>query len=345
MDTEELLNQYLNDVASTLNSGEEVFTSGRQLLDRFGFKRRSSRQLYIVGLYLVKHGLKLDPGINEVWIDGPIQFRLIDSVEKDHTPEVPEVLEERVSEAIFKDATYRVNRLEASNRGVKSVHSNDSVAKAVTIMMQHDYSQLPVMESDRKVVGIISWKSLGLRLMMTQTCERVGDAMDSAIIVGDTESIFSVIPQIVASGYVLVRRKDNTISGIVTTSDLSAQFRELSEPFLLLGEIESHLRGMIDQKFSAEDLAKALDPNDQKTVTSAADLSIGEYLWLLQNPENWEKLKLTLDRIEVTKQLDEVRIIRNDVMHFDPEGIEESELETLRAFVCFLRELKRLGVI
>jgi len=39
----------------------------------------------------------------------------------------------------------------------------------------------------------------------------------------------------------------------------------------------------------------------------------------------WEKLNLSLDRSHFIKQLEKVRNIRNDIMHFNPEGITESQ--------------------
>jgi hypothetical protein len=43
------------------------------------------------------------------------------------------------------------------------------------------------------------------------------------------------------------------------------------------------------------------------------------------------------------KELDEVRRIRNDVMHFDPDGIGDGDLAVLRKFVLFLRRLRELS--
>jgi hypothetical protein len=66
----------------------------------------------------------------------------------------------------------------------------------------------------------------------------------------------------VEQGYVLVRDETNKVVGIVTTSDLSLQFKQLTEPFLLLGEIENQVRRLMDGKFTRDELAHAKDPND-----------------------------------------------------------------------------------
>ena len=41
--------------------------------------------------------------------------------------------------------------------------------------------------------------------------------------------------------------------------------------------------------------------------------------------------------------LEEIRKIRNDVMHFDPEGIAPEDMKKLRSMVVFMRQLPGLG--
>ena len=45
------------------------------------------------------------------------------------------------------------------------------------------------------------------------------------------------------------------------------------------------------------------------------------------------KLRLRVDRAVLTSLLDDVRKVRNDVMHFDPDGIGDGDLAVLRKFV------------
>ena len=61
---------------------------------------------------------------------------------------------------------------------------------------------------------------------------------------------------------VLVRDETRKLTGIVTTADLSLQFRDLGEPFLLLGQIESHVRNLIADKYHKAELIEACDPSD-----------------------------------------------------------------------------------
>jgi hypothetical protein len=143
----------------------------------------------------------------------------------------------------------------------------------------------------------------------------------------------------------IVRGNGNRITGIVTASDLSLQFQQLAEPFLLLGEIENHIRRILGENFSTEELASLRDPSDgHRKIAGVADLSFGEYIRLLENDARWKKIKISIDRAVFCGQLDKVREIRNDVMHFDPDGIPPADLERLRDFAHFLQRLQTIGV-
>jgi hypothetical protein len=158
-------------------------------------------------------------------------------------------------------------------------------------------------------------------------------------------SLFLAIPIIVQSQYVLIRGADELITGIVTASDLSLQFQQLSEPFLLLGEIENHIRRLIGDHFGVAELTAARDPSDaDRPINGVEDLAFGEYIRLLENGDRWEKLNIAADRKTFIAELARVREIRNDVMHFDPDPLPDSDLDTLRRFAQFLQRLQTLGV-
>jgi hypothetical protein len=211
-------------------------------------------------------------------------------------------------------------------------------------MLASDFSQLPVMTSEREVKGVISWTSIGTRLVLGRSGTHVRDLMDSHHEIRVDASLFQAIPIIVQHSYVLVRGLDNRILGIVTASDLSSQFQQLAEPFLLLGEIENHIRRILGGKFSSDELSSARDPADgERLVADVSDLTFGEYIRLLENEERWKKLALSIDRTTFCKKLDDVRRIRNDVMHFDPDGIPPTDLDRLRDFARFLQRLQSIG--
>lgn len=250
-----------------------------------------------------------------------------------------------VSHPAYADPTYRISKLASSARKPLSVSPDTKLDEAVTHMLTNDFSQLPVMTSEREVKGIITWASIGSRLAIGKNCTVVRELMERHQEIRLDASLISAIGIIAEHQYVLVRGHDQKISGIVTATDLSLQFQQLAEPFLLLGEIENHVRRVISQRFTPAELESAKDPADKdRIVTSVADLTYGEYLRFLGNPEHWDKLDMTVDRKTCMKKFESVRRIRNDVMHFDPDGIPEKDLQTLREFARFLQKLQSIDV-
>lgn len=333
--------QKLANISAQIEKGETPQKiSVRDFLGWFSAQRRG---YYIVGdieRALKKYDLVTRPNFVFAYIDADISFS--------RTPrEEPKV--EKASEAVGKrvgDPTYRIGKLASANRAPLSVKPDATLSEAITFMLSNDYSQLPVMTSERNVKGIISWSSIGSRLALGKTCEYVRDCMDQYVEISSETSLFDAIDDIISNQYVLIRGMDSTITGIVTTSDLSVQFQQLGEPFLLLGEIENYIRKMIQDKFTPEELLEARDPKDaERDVHSVEDLTFGEYVRLLENPDRWSNLGLSIDRTIFIKQLEQIRMIRNDVMHFDPDGIADSDLEILRDFVRFLQGLANIGVI
>jgi predicted transcriptional regulator len=246
----------------------------------------------------------------------------------------------------FADPTFRINKLIAADQELTHVAPNQAVRVAVTLMLAHDYSQLPVMTSPRDVKGIISWTSIGSRLAVGKNGKCVQDLMEREYheVFADS-SFFQAVRTIVRHQYVLVRGSDDRIVGIVTATDLSLQFQQLSEPFLRLAEIESHIRRLLNNNFSSEELASLRDHlNPAREISGVADLTFGDYVHLLESNDRWQKLELPIDRAVFRSELDKVREIRNDVMHFDPVGIDAESLKRLQSFSQFLRRLHTIGI-
>lgn len=212
-------------------------------------------------------------------------------------------------------------------------------------MLQHDFSQLPVMQGEREVRGVITWKSIGSRLALGQTCAAVKDCREDVRIIDSIRTLFEAIPTIVEFGYVLVRdQKDRRITGIVTASDLSLQFQALSEPFLLLREIELHIRLILRGKLDLSDceVLKLPTPLSNRKLQAIDELTIGQYITLFQNKKIWDKLELGIDPKEFVCLLDEVRSIRNEVMHFDRDPMTRDQLETLKRSSRFMQNIYEL---
>ena len=234
--------------------------------------------------------------------------------------------------------------LKSANNPPMSIAPNRKVTEAITRMLLRDFSQLPVMSGEREVKGIISFKSISECLTSGRDLDgEVREYMNtSAFEIRIDDPLLDVIGDIIRNGYALVRERGKIV-GIVTDSDLSEQFRQLSEPFLVIKQIENHLRSLIQTRIP-EDTLQRLNGADfeapRREVKSVLDLVFGDYQRLLHDDKNWEKLRVRADKAVFHRELEKTRKIRNNVMHFDPDGITSEDLTVLQEFAKLLRTLE-----
>lgn len=245
----------------------------------------------------------------------------------------------------LEDPVHRIGTLAAAHNKPVSVAPDDPLNVATTKMQLNDFSQLPVMTGKHTVRGIISWKSIGMGFSLGTRCEQVRDCMDESVEeISIDAPLYEAIGSIAKHGYLLVRGKNKAVTGIVTETDLSEQFMHLAGPFLLIGEIEGHLRQLIHGKFTVEEMRSTSEGEGGRDISGSADLTFGGYCRLLEKPEHWGKLNLSVDRGQFAEHLQSVRKIRNDVMHFAPDGLSPEHATVLGHMARFLETLIRKGV-
>src|SRR5688500_1904794 len=178
-------------------SGAQQITA-RQLLAWYGFARRGANKVAQIRKDLRKLGLKTEPDFDSVWVDVSIALQSTKDVKpepgkqpKDHLTN-EDILVPKPEPAEVAPS-HRISRLKAANTKPVSVKPTDKLETAVTLMMQHDFSQLPVMTSDRDVKGMVSWRSIGNLLAMGKKCEMVKDGMEPHHEMRGTSSMFEVI--------------------------------------------------------------------------------------------------------------------------------------------------------
>ena len=299
----------------------------RQLLERFGYQRRGNWIDNHIHNGMEKFGLRADQDFTIAWLDAPIAIGL--DANAPDAPRPPHTT----------DPTRRVGQLDAANRKLVSVKPESSLIEATTEMRMHGHSRLPVMRDERDVSGMISWESIGRNALAPER-KHVRDCMERPQVIPSDTRLFDAISRIVEHGYVLVQAEDRTITGIVTATDLARIFRELAGPFLFIGEIEGHLRNLVHGKFTLDQLRKASGAG--RPIAGSADLTFGGYKRLLEDKDNWERLKLGIDRRKFIRHLDAVRETRNEIMHFNPDGLDEDKRRTLRTAARFFDQLARL---
>jgi CBS domain-containing protein len=329
-------------LAKHLKDGNPVPVTVRKLLSWFHAQRRGSLVVWRIRFALKENQLRTDPDFETSYIDGIILISLELQANK--------VSEEHISEEVAgptgqatSDPVYRLRMLPSANKKPVSLTPNATVEEAITVMLSNDFSQVPVMPNERDVKGMFSWESYGTKVALGTEVAEVRECMEKAHILSDDASLFSSINEIVQNQSVLVRDSTGVITGIVTASDLSMLFLQLSEPFLLLAEIENQVRRILSERgnFTKEQLETLREStNGDREVEGISDLAFGDYVRILENPENWEYLQLQVDRKTFVTKLDAVRRIRNEVMHFSPDPPNPEDLESLRKFTAFLQKLQ-----
>ena len=323
---------WLHEVAQRMQAEKDVGAAPtperltvRQLLAKFGRARRGHSIISSIRQQLEQHRLRTSPDFEFEYIDNPIH------IERDDNNEA--IDEERE----FPGPTVRVDSLTAAHTTPVRVAPDDTIVKATTLMRLNDFSQLPVMTTEREVKGVISWRSIGKAHADGGNPEAVRACMEGARAIDTKTTLTEAASEVSKHDYVLVRGEDGVITGIVTAADLADQFRQFAHPFLLIGEIEHHLRNLVRGRFTVEEFAEAAE--DGKKVKGPDDLTFGAYCRLLERQESWDKLELKIDRKELIGRLERVRSIRNDVMHFSPDGIESADVTLLEQMAKFLRQL------
>ncbi|MHB1486645.1 MAG: CBS domain-containing protein [Acidimicrobiales bacterium] len=310
----------------------------RGLIAHWDAKRRGVWVIERIEGDLAQKGLTTDPSFADAWIDGPVRVVAISRgavVGDDSTNERAEV-----ASPSALDISLRVGSLPSANTAVVSVPPDASLTLAQSLMLRYDYSQLAVASGERDLRGAISWESIAQAQLQNPGCS-LTRALIWAEPVELDHDLLALIPRIVSSGFVFVRASDRRISGIVTMADLSLEFSSLATPFFLLGEIERRLRRKVDQCFEPVEFEDLRDGTDStREVVSASELTFGEYGRLIQNPEKWERLGWPVDRKTFSSALDEVREIRNEVMHFSPDQLEGWQVDALKNFIRWLRILE-----
>ncbi|MER6843787.1 CBS domain-containing protein [Streptomyces platensis] len=241
-------------------------------------------------------------------------------------------------EADVQTVAYRVSNLESANRMPESVQVGDSLGTAMTIMVLRGYGQLPVLDADGRLRGVVSWESIGRARMADP-----GADLQTATVRGQeadrSDDLLDWIGTIQQSGYVLVRDHDHKVCGLITASDLTVQFGTRVRPFVLVEEIEQRLRRVVDRCIPLDRIKAAAPRGRAAQVNSAANLTFGAYGHLLKTPQNWAALGWAIDQQHFLAALEDCRRFRNDLMHFSPDPVTDDQLLPAQGLLELLRSV------
>ncbi|MCS7470040.1 CBS domain-containing protein, partial [Stieleria sp. ICT_E10.1] len=350
----------LNAIAEdVLNHSTKRRAKVRTLLSWFGYSRRRTHVVTEISEALESVGLKTQPDFQDEFFDNQVYFvpltsadgcdseQHVESEEQAGKPpeeieeyEPPEEIAAPVTLSIIENPTYRVSHFASARKAVVTVLPDDSISQVTTVMLMKDFDQMPVMRTTREVKGVVSWKSIAQAKASGKPSELATHCMTQPQIIEQGDSMFEAVDRVLKYGCVLVRNQKREISGIITAHDVAKSFHELAKPYLLVGEIERLLRNLIANHFTQKDI-RSVKKDDDREINDVTDLTFGQYRRLLENPANWERLSINVERSYFIARLEEIRIARNEVMHFDPEGLVPEQKRQLWEFANFLHNICR----
>jgi len=301
------------------------------------YEKRTSGNVWRINEYLEQEKLIVEPNYQNGWIDEEIELK------QKEKARIKNGNGDCVNKTETFDPISRLSLMKAASRTPTSVTRDSLLEKAYLLMWKNEFSQLPIMNNDREVLGIITWQSIAKGLITNKNSKSVRDFItDEFIVLDENTPIFDAIKEVIRVGVVFVKDKEKKIKGPITPSDLNEQFIEQIEPYILLEQIENYIRLILHNKIILEELQKLLRINEEdRIISSLSDLTFGEYIRVMQNSDMWELLALPFDKADFENDLESVRKIRNGVMHFHPDGISDNELKTLRKMSKFLMDFMK----
>lgn len=131
-----------------LRDGETQFEiTVRDLLRIFGYERRGKLTVIEIQEALNTQGLIANPQFDQCDIDWEITISKTLKGSK-----------------LPLDPFTRIKTFLKNDRHLVSVKREDPIERAITLMLQYDYSQLPVMRSERQIEGVICWRTVGQKM-------------------------------------------------------------------------------------------------------------------------------------------------------------------------------------
>lgn len=334
--------------AAEVGNSTPISMTIRELLAEWGAARRTAPVVATIESDLAEKGLRTIPNFADGWLGDKVQ--LVDAAERvDADPAEPEAAASdgdsaddepddlAVASPPRRPLTLRVADLVQADHVLAFVRPDDEISRATTKMLRYNYSQLAVIAQDGTLQGHVSWDTIAQASMSRRKISCVDDAMHAPPLVAEhDDDLLRRAADIYQRGFIFVRSKDRkTVEGIVTAADMASKFHESTRLFSQLEEAEYRLRRAYGSTFSIDDLRAV--SRTPKRITAVEDLTLGEHMHLLKDETNYCRLGWPLHHDDFIALLDEVRKIRNSVMHFSRDEVPQSQWSAIDGFIAMLK--------
>lgn len=208
------------------------------------------------------------------------------------------------------------------------------------------YSQVPVCDDDKHLIGYISWDVIFKNICINDgtISGKVRDFMSTNIdglIISFSTSLREALSRIKEVEFLIlvddIMRLN--VHGLVTVADLSNNYSSIMQGYILISEIEHRLRDVISKAEITYADVKNLTKRDD--VDSIDKLTIGNICYMLNNPRVWQRTSISHyhDQTAFHETLSRVCLIRNRIMHVNWPTHETEADDDLSCLTKFLQRL------
>lgn len=346
----------LSSIAGKVRRGEEIVMTVSRLIGLFGATKRGFNVVSRVKKALKKENISTSPDFSSVSLDEPI--KLIRRVRKQQA-----VLDELRDPMITFGMLSCVGH-QRSLRGMRAVDSplsrqrppsivpdwslgpQETVERAIILLSMPGIDHVPVFSDPSRVEGVISWDDFGIKSLLARDSRYVKcrDVMKAPIMVSETDSVYEKKEEIVNNGYVIVKNDAGVAYAVVRASDLLAELLRMTEGFLLLQELESVVRNIIDiMNLNQADFDSCLPPDKRGKNLCADDLEFSHYVSFFSSAVVERKMK----KYNISKpllnsirdKLNSTRERRNAIVHFHPDENNETATKEISGARNFLMDI------
>jgi CBS domain-containing protein len=332
------LHEWLRSVRSRAESKTPERVSVRELLAQWGVRDRGD-QITRIEADLANHGLATRPNFRGVTLETEISIITAAQEAEQETEESKEVAVVSPDDVDEDDDDryigLMVGNLPSALSGVVSVAPTASLREAITKMLLNDYSQLAVLAGAHTLRGAVTWQSIAQARHLKPEAT-LADATVAARDVGYRTDLLEVLVDLQKRGFLFVRDENNGVAGIVTAADVAGRYGDMANPFILIGDLDRLLRRAIARAVPIDEVISHCDPQGRR-LSGHKDMSMGDYQRVLENPALWSRMGWDLDQKSFVARLGEIRRIRNDVMHFNPDPVPPNTVDQLRSINEVLR--------
>ena len=150
---------------------------------------------------------------------------------------------------------FTVDQLISEHQKLITVPRNTSVKAALELMIEHDFNQLPVVDANMKLLGMVTGDSI-LRAMKNFGTTVDGLQVSHALVSVDKhfldDDLFELLDDLRDEYAVVIVDGDDKAVGVVTSYDTTEYFRRRAQDMMYVEDIESALKEYISSAFTNE---------------------------------------------------------------------------------------------